>query len=127
MSSYIKAALQRFNHPIPTKLQYSPFPHTPPNYSAKVKYTKEPDTTEILNQRGKKFIQRVSGTLIYLAHAVDITILNLLSSVASQQYKPTATTKNRTLQILEYVSTQEEVFLTYSRSQMTLAMHSDAV
>ena len=53
-------------------------PHTPPNYGAKLKYTKDPDTTEILNDQGKKSMQIVSRTLLYLACAVDITLLTRL-------------------------------------------------
>ena len=33
---------------------------------------------------------------------------------------------NRTLQIIDYVATQEDAVLTYSRIQMTLASHSNA-
>ena len=84
LPGYIKASLQRFNHPVPTKHQDTPFPHTPSNYGAKVQYTKEPDNTEILNNEGKKFIKQVSGNLLYLARAVDITILTPLSAIASQ-------------------------------------------
>ena len=35
MPVYIKAALQHFNHTISTKLQYSPFTHTPQKYELK--------------------------------------------------------------------------------------------
>ena len=40
ISGYIKAALQRFNHPIPTRHQDSPLTHTPPNYGAIIRYTR---------------------------------------------------------------------------------------
>ena len=33
---------------------------------------------------------------------------------------------NRTLQIIDYVATQEDAVLTYSQIQMTLASHSNA-
>ena len=126
MPRYVKAVLQRFNNPIPIRRQDSPFSHTPPHYGAKIQYTKEPDTTELLNEKGKTFIQRVSGTILYLVFAVDITLLTPLSAIAPQQSKPTTTTLKRTLQILDYVATQEEAVLTYSRIQMTLAKHSNA-
>ena len=85
MPGYIKAALQRFNRTIPTKRQDSPFTHILPNYGAKIKYAKGPDETQLLNKKGKNFIQRISVNLLYLNRAVDITILNPLSPISSQQ------------------------------------------
>ena len=113
--------------PHPHQTSVLTFPtHTPPNYGAKVQYTKYPDTTEIINDKGKKFTQQVSGNLLYLARDVDITLLTPMSSIASQQSKLTATTMKRTLQILDCVDTQKEAVLTYSRRKMTLSTHSDA-
>ena len=116
MPGYVKSALQRFNHPIPTRRQDLTFLHTPPDYGAKIQNTKEPDTAEILNEEGNKFIHQVSGTLLYLVRDVDITLLTPLSAITSQQSKSTAKTMNRTLQILDYFDTQEEAVLTYSGS-----------
>ena len=56
-------------------------PHTPPNFGTKIQYTKEPYTTELLNEKGKIFIQSLSGTLLYLAHAVYITLLTPLGAI----------------------------------------------
>ena len=78
---YIKAALQRFNHPITTRHQDSPLPHTPHNYGAIIRYTKESEAIEILNEEGKKFIQQVSGNILYLTRVVDINILKPLSTI----------------------------------------------
>ena len=89
---HIKAAIQCFNKPIPTRHQGSTFPHTPQKYGSKIHYIKEPETTELFNEKGNKFIQRISGTLLYLSRAVDITLLTPLSAITSQQSKPMATT-----------------------------------
>ena len=126
MPGYTKSNLQRFNHPIPNKRQDSSLTHTPPNYGAKLKYTKEPDTQKPLNDEERKFIQRFSGTLLYLTHAVEINLLTSISAITSQQSKLTSTTMKITLQIIDYVATQEESVLIYSRSQMILATHRDA-
>ena len=107
MPRYFKAALQHFNHPIPTRRQDSPSPHTPPNFGTKIQYTKEPYTTELLNEKGKIFIQRLSGTLLYLARAVYITLLTPLGAITSQQSKPTATTMKLALEIPDYVATEK--------------------
>ena len=107
MPRYVKVALRCFIHPIPTRRQDSPSPHTPPKYGTKIQYTKEPDTTELLNEKGKRFIQRLRGTLLYLSRAVNITLLTPLGAITSQQSKPTATTMKLALQIPDYVATDE--------------------
>ena len=126
MLGYITASLQRFSNPILTKCQDSPFSHTTPNYGAKVQYTKEPDTTKLPNKEGKKFIQRVSETLLYLVHTIYITIITPLSAIVSQQSKPTEIIMKIKLQILDYFAPQEEAVHIYSPSQMTLATHINA-
>jgi hypothetical protein len=47
-------------------------------------------TSPPLDKAGKKFIQEVMGVFLYLAHAVDLTMLTVLSSLASKQAAPTA-------------------------------------
>ena len=126
MPGYIKEARQRFNHPMTEKRQDSPYPHTPPKYGAKIQYADEQDTAQLLDKEGKRYIQQVCGTFLYLARAVYTTCLTPLSAIASQQSKPTTETMDRAKQFLDYVSTQEEPILTYSASKMILATHSDA-
>jgi hypothetical protein len=65
MPGYISKALQRFGHERPRWLQNSPHPHVAPTYGAKAQYV-EPDTPSTpLDKEGQKFIQAVTGTLLY--------------------------------------------------------------
>jgi hypothetical protein len=73
-----------------------------------------------------KFIQAVAGSLLYYARAVDSTILPSLSSLATEQAKPTTKTKKTVMQLLDYLATQEEAILTYNASNMILQVHTDA-
>ena len=79
MPGYIKEARQCFNHLMPAKLQDSPYPHTPPKYGAKIQYADEQDTSQLLYKEGKRYIQRVCGTFLYLARAVYTTCLTPLT------------------------------------------------
>ena len=63
---------------------------------------------------------------LYYARAVDSTMLVALSSIASEQAKPTATTMKKIKQFLDYAASQEEAVITYHASDMVLAIHSDA-
>ena len=84
------------------------------------------DDSPPLDKAGQKFIQAVTGTLLYYARAVVPTILVALSAIASQQANPTLITMERAKQLLDYCASQEEAVLTYNASDMVLAVHSDA-
>lgn len=126
MPGYVEKALERFQHPKPEKPQHQPHPHIPPNYGATTQYATDEDPTPPVGPEQKKFIQQVSGTFMYLARAVDPTILTALSAIASQQAAPTERTLARTKQLLDYLATQEKAIITYRASPMILAAHSDA-
>ena len=53
-------------------------------------------------------------------------MLTPLSTLASQQTKPTAATMAWVKEFLDYCNTQEPAVLTYHKSGMVLALHSDA-
>ena len=93
---------------------------------AKIQYAPEADNTPTLGNKEKKFIQQVTGTLLYYARAVDPTLLTALSVIALQQLKPTQFTMDRVKQVLDYIASQNEAILTYRASNMILAVHSDA-
>ena len=69
---------------------------------------------------------QVTGTFLFYARAIDSTMLPALSAIASEQNAPTENTMKKVRQFLDYVSSQEEAVITYSASDMVLAIHSDA-
>ena len=85
-----------------------------------------PEEFEDLDAAGKKFIQQVTGKLLYLGRALDGTLLTPLSAIASQQGSPTKDTMDRTKHFLDYMATHEDTVLTYHASDMILTVHSDA-
>ena len=111
---------------MPHKKQNSPHPHVIPNYGAKAQFTEPEDDLPPLGVDETKFIKAVAGTLLYYARAVDSTILPSLSSLATEQAKPTTKTKKTVMQLLDYLATQEEAILTYNASNMILQVHTDA-
>jgi hypothetical protein len=126
MPRYLPNALLRFNHPKPKKKQNSPHPHVIPQYGTKIQYASDADTSPPLNKEETKYIQAVTGTLLYYGRAVDNTILPALSAIATKPAQPTEKTKETITQLLDYCATQEEAIITYSSSKMKLAVHSNA-
>ena len=63
---------------------------------------------------------------LYYARAVDPTMLVALSAIAADQADPTERTLEKTLYLLDYVATHPDAIITYKKSNMILAIHSDA-
>ena len=86
--------------------------HTPPNYGATQQCAKQELDKPELDAKDKAFIQQVIGTFLYYTRVVVSTMLVALSSIASEQAKPTATTMQKIKQFLDYAASQEEAVLT---------------
>lgn len=124
MPGYVKQALIQFGHVLCNK-QNQPFPHTLIKYGAKKQCTKEPMHSPLLKTHDKKFIQKVCRKFLFLGRAVDSTLLTPISAIGSQSSAPAAETMEQKKQLLDYLATQEEAVLTYHKSDMILAIHSD--
>jgi len=125
MEPYLRKALRQFDNLVPKKRQDSPYPHIEPNYGAKVQLA-EYDDSPAVGKDGQTDIQKVNGKFLWYGRAVDPTTLVPLSALASQQSKPTQNTMNKSQHFLDYMATQEPAVLTYRKSDMILAVHSDA-
>jgi len=123
---YVEAALKRFKHERPSKPQHQPHPHNPVQYGSKAQYVEPEDDSPKLNKEDKRFIQEVTGTFLFYARAVDPTMLVALGSLAVEQTNPTENTMKKCKQFLDYAATQEDAVITYRKSDMVLAIHSDA-
>ena len=82
MMGYMQKALTRFLHPHPR----NPYnqQHVWPNYGHKQQFMEPEDTTLPLNKKATKFIQKVTGTFLFYAHAIKA-----LSAIAADQAKLT--------------------------------------
>ncbi len=67
----------------------------------------------------------MNGKFIWYGRGVDGTILTPLSAIAAKQSNPTVHKTQQSQQLLDYLATQEPAVLTYRKSEMVLAVHSD--
>jgi hypothetical protein len=95
-------------------------------YGAKKQYATQKSETPLLDDEAKRFIQQVCGKFLFLGRAVDSTLLCPISTIALQSSKPTEDTMRQTLQLLDYLATQEDAVHSYHASDMVLALHSNA-
>ena len=112
MLSYVQDALTRFHHARPPTPQDQPHPHVKPTYGAKVQYAAGKDESPAVSPKEKKFIQKVTGTFLYYARAVDATIIQDLGSIATQQASPTKTTMKKVKHFLDYAASHPNAIIT---------------
>jgi hypothetical protein len=100
MPSYIEKALKCFQHSPPIVPQDQLHQHVKKLYGEKIQKANPLNTSPPLNKAGKKFNQEVTGVFLYLARAVDLTMLTALSSLASKQAAPIEKTMQKMPPIL---------------------------
>ncbi len=64
------------------------------------------------NNECNKFI----GSILYYARAVDMTVLMALSTIGMSQAKPTKTTMERCIQLMDYLATHSDAKIRFSAS-----------
>ena len=101
MLNYISSMLHKYQHPPPKCSQHSPHPWNRPTYGATEQLIKAPDTTKPLELSEVKWIQKIVGTLLYYARAVDATILVALGTIAAQQASATQSTSRYVTHLLD--------------------------
>ncbi len=126
MPGYIAATLHKYQHPKTTRAQHAPHHWNAPSYGAKQQYTEPEDNTDTLPPEGINRIQKITGTLLYYARAVDPTMLVALGTIAAQQSKATEATATAIVQLLDYCATHPNATIRYRASDMVLRIQSDA-
>ena len=85
MPGYEKNKLQEYGHVVPNRIQSCPYAPEPKQFGATAQAPAPPDDTPILNDAGIKRVQKIVGSILYYARAVDMTVLMALSSIAMEQ------------------------------------------
>jgi hypothetical protein len=113
-------------HVAPLKPQHCPYLPNPIKYGKVNLAPSPPDDSPLLDEAGKKRVQKNVGSFLYYAGAVDPTILMVLSEISPQQAAPTENTMKRVNQFLDYMWTHSDAIIRYRASDMILNVHSDA-
>jgi hypothetical protein len=127
MAAYITKQLTQYGHITPLKPQHCPYAPNPINYGKDNQSPSPINNSPLLNNAGKKQIQRLVGSFMYYARAVDPTILMALSDIATQQAAPTENTIKHVNQFLDYMWMHPDAIIRYRASDMILNVHSDAL
>jgi hypothetical protein len=125
MPGYVSNVLSKFQHDAPKHPQYTPSRYVTPVYGAKTQYATK-DEPPPLTANQCLTIQKVTGSVLYYARAVDPTVLMPLNDIAMEQTKATEKTKAATNQMLDYLATHPDATIRYHASETILHIHSDA-
>jgi hypothetical protein len=125
MPGYVSNVLSKFQHEAPKHPQHTPLRYVTPVYVANTQYATK-DETPPLTAKQCLTIQKVTGSVLYYAQAVDPTILMPLNDIATEQTKATEKTQAATNQLVDYLATHPDAAIRYHASDMILHIHSDA-
>jgi hypothetical protein len=125
MPGYVSNVLSKFQHDSPKHPQHIPSRYVTPVYGAKTLYATRDETPPITAQQCLT-IQKVTGSVLYYARAVDSSVLMPLNDIATEQSKATEKTQADTNQMLDYLATHPDATIRYHASDMVLHIHSDA-
>jgi len=121
-----KKLLLIYKHRMPTKPQHCPYAPAPKQYGAKAQAPLPVDISPTLSPEEIKEIQRVIGSILYYARAVDIMVLMALSSIAIKQSKCTTNTMEKAKQFLDYLAKYPDAIIRFPASDMIMNIHFDA-
>ena len=122
MPGYIKTQLQRYKHYRPTRPQHPPHHVTPRRYGKSAQGTTPQDENPTTGPDGILRVQKVVGSILYYARAVDMNILTDLTTLGSEQAKSTTNTIKVTDHLLDYLATHTDAKMRYYASNMVLNM-----
>jgi hypothetical protein len=125
MPGWVSNVLSKFQHDAPNHPQHTPYQYVTPVYGAKTQYTTKDETPPLTAQQCLT-IQKVTGSVLYYALAVDQTVLMPLDDISMEQTKATEKTQAATNQLLDYLATRPDAAIRYHASDMILHIHSDA-
>ena len=93
---------------MPKRAQNCPYAPPPVRYGKDSNLTCHEPESPLATEKEKRYIQKVLGSFLYYARAIDMTILHALSAIASEQQTPTKRTLARVHQLLEWLQIQTQ-------------------
>jgi hypothetical protein len=104
MPGYTKKQLLKYKH-IMRRKQHCPYLPEPKRYGTDAQSPLPHNDSQKLNNTEIKQVQKIVGSILYYARAVDMTVLMALSTIASEQTKGTTRTLEKAYQVLGYLAT----------------------
>ncbi len=108
------------------RIQHYPCSLEPRRYGTDAQSPLPQDILRKLNEIKLKQVQKIVGSILYYARAVDMTVLMALSTIVSEQTKGTERTLEKAYQVLDYLATHPNAVVRFRASDMVMNIHLDA-
>ena len=95
------------------------------NYGSESQAPLPIDTSRPLGKKEIKAVQKIVGSILFYARAVDMTVLMALSTIASEQTKGAEQTMDKALQVLDYLATHPDATIHFRATDMVMNIHLD--
>ena len=105
MPNAVCKALERFQPPIPPSPQHSPHKWLASNYGTQVQYSPNATKAPKLDKRSITCVQSIASTFLYIARAVDPTMLVKFNDIGAEKASPTTNTIQKIKMLMEYAAT----------------------
>ena len=112
MSGYVKNLFLKYEH-IMQWVHHCPYATEPKKYGAEAQSPLPQDNTRKLTDKEIKQVQKIVGSIIYYGRAVDMTVLMMLSSIASEQTNGTEHTLEKAYQVLDYLASHPDAVVRF--------------
>ena len=126
MPNYVQKTLKKLEHPHPNKPVLAPHQWNKPAYGRSPQLAPIDKSPPLNDKNETKRIQKIVGSFLYYARAIDSTILPALSEISTLQAHPTQNTKKKANMLLDYLATNPKAKIRYKASDMILHVDSDA-
>jgi hypothetical protein len=97
-------------------MQACPYSPEPKKFEADAQTPLAVNSSPLLDEKGLKRVQKIVGSILCYARAVDMTVLMALSAIAVEQTKAMAKTMGRCIQLLNYLASDSEAKVRYYAS-----------
>jgi hypothetical protein len=126
MAGYVRRQLLKYKHVTTSCPQHCPYSPEPKKYGLEAQAPLPIDTSQPLGDKEIKAAQKIVGSILYYARAVDMMLLMALSTIASKQTKGSERTMEKALQILDYLATHPDATIRFRATDMVMNIHSNA-
>ena len=85
MPGYVCRQLLKYKHVTSSRPQHCPYSPEPKKYGSEAQAPLPIDTSRPLDKKETKAVQKILGSILYCARAVNMTVLMALSTITSEQ------------------------------------------
>jgi len=125
MPGYVHRQLLKYKHVVSSCPQHCPYSPEPKKDGLEAQSPLPINTARPLQDKEIKAVQKIVGSILYYARAVDMTVLMALSTIASKQTKGTEQTIEKALQVLDYLATHPDAAVRFHATDMVMNIYSD--